>query len=81
MDQTRPSSCLLRNVPGRARHLLRPPVSRAELERAIARGRRLQGEAVRSGFRKGFAEAVTLLCAGTRLRGLRYPAARRQPCC
>ena len=54
--------------------------SRRELERAIARGRRLQGEALRDAFRGLF----RVLVGGCSLRSLRLPGevnAGRQSCC
>jgi hypothetical protein len=54
--------------------------SRAEIERAIARGRALQGEAVQAAFGKLF----RLLADSVSLRGLRAPASlhgRRHSCC
>lgn len=56
------------------------PSSRAEIDRLVARGRRLQGEALRDGFRRGF----RYLVGGCSLRGLRLPGGshgQRQPCC
>ncbi|MGF1628851.1 MAG: hypothetical protein ACFCUT_05225 [Kiloniellaceae bacterium] len=55
-------------------------ISRAEIERAIARGRALQGEALRSGIRYLF----RFLVAGCSLRKLRIPGSqpgRRHACC
>lgn len=54
--------------------------SRREIERAIARGRRLQGEALRNSFRQLF----RVLVGGCSLRSLRLPAelpGGRQSCC
>lgn len=56
------------------------PVSRAEIDRLVARGRRLQGEALRDGLRRAF----RYLVGGCSLRGLRLPGGtngQRQPCC
>lgn len=52
------------------------PATRAEIDRLIARGRRLQGQALRAGFRQIFRHLV----GGCSLRGLRQ-AGVRQPCC
>ncbi|MEO3427915.1 hypothetical protein AAFN88_03595 [Pelagibius sp. CAU 1746] len=52
------------------------PTSRAETERLVARGRRLQGEALRAGFRGVFRHLV----GGCSLRALRLNGSR-QPCC
>ena len=54
--------------------------SRRELERALARGRRLQGEALRDAFRGLF----RVLVGGCSLRSLRLPGevnAGRRSCC
>lgn len=54
--------------------------SRREIERAIAHGRQLQGEALRNGFRQLF----RVLVGGCSLRSLRLPAelpGGRQSCC
>ncbi|MGD1880371.1 MAG: hypothetical protein ACFB13_23065 [Kiloniellaceae bacterium] len=56
------------------------PMSRAESDAAVERGRTLQGEALRSGFRRVFAALV----GGCRLRVLRLPGrtgSQRQPSC
>lgn len=56
------------------------PPSRAEIERGVARGRRLQGEAVQAAFRR----LLRALAVGTNLRRLRAPASlagRRHSCC
>lgn len=52
------------------------PASRAEIDRLITRGRRLQAQALRAALRNGF----HYLVGGCSLRGLRL-AGRRQPCC
>lgn len=60
------------------------PVSRAEIEQAVARGRGLQGQALRAGVSRAFSLLVGALLAGGCLRGLRLTAGtarRRQPCC
>jgi hypothetical protein len=54
--------------------------SRREIERAIARGRRLQGEALRNGVRWLY----RVLVGGCSLRSLRLPGevnAGRRSCC
>lgn len=56
------------------------PPGRAEIERGVARGRRLQGEAVQAAFRR----LLRALAVGTNLRRLRAPASlagRRHSCC
>ncbi|WP_193366854.1 hypothetical protein [Pelagibius marinus] len=61
---------------GCAASLARAEVTRRDIERLVARGRRLQGEALRDGFRRVFRHLV----GGCSLRGLRL-SGRRQPCC
>jgi len=62
-------------------------VSRAEIERAVARGRGLQGQALRAGFRRAFSLLAGAFLVGGCLRALRLTAStggtagRRQPCC
>jgi len=51
-------------------------LSRAELDRLIARGRLLQGQALRDGLHRVFRSLV----GGCRLRSLRL-SGQRQPCC
>ena len=54
--------------------------SRADIERAIASGRRLQGEALRDGFRRLY----HVLVGGCSLRSLRLPGelpGQRHSCC
>ncbi len=72
-------------LPDRPWHAGKGPVSRAEIERAVARGRGLQGEALRAGLRRAARFLVGSVLTGGCLRGLR-PAAHaarglRQPCC
>jgi hypothetical protein len=60
------------------------PVSRTEIEQAVARGRGLQGQALRAGFRRAFSLLAGAFLAGGCLRALRLTAgsaSRRQPCC
>lgn len=78
--ETAPSATLLPFPAGKpARHPTTGP-SRREVERAIARGRRLQGEALRAGVRRLF----RVLVGGCSLRSLRLPGefpAGRRSCC
>jgi hypothetical protein len=78
--ETVPSATLLRfPAAASAESPARGP-SRREIERAIARGRRLQGEALRGGFRRLF----SVLVGGCSLRSLRLPGevnAGRRSCC
>ncbi|WP_340116286.1 hypothetical protein [Pelagibius sp. 7325] len=74
--------------PGTVLHFPLPlrqgPVTRAEVEQAVARGRGLQGQALRNGIRRAFSLLAGAFLAGGCLRGLRLTAGtagRRQPCC
>lgn len=84
-DSDTPGAVLRFPLPERPWHAGKGPVSRAEIDRAVARGRGLQGEALRAGFRRAAAFLVGSVLTGGCLRGLR-PAAHaarglRQPCC
>jgi hypothetical protein len=59
------------------------PINRAEIDAAIIRGRRLQGEALQSGLRRAATFLRSNVLAGGCLRGLRLQAGvteKRQPC-
>jgi hypothetical protein len=81
--ETAPSATLLRFPAATADRSLAWPAlspSRGEVERAIARGRRLQGEALRNGFRRLY----RVLVGGCSLRSLRLSGAvpgKREACC
>jgi len=75
----RSESALLLTFPHRTSETGRT-LSRADIERAIVRGRTLQGEALRDGFSR----VLQFLVAGCSLRGLRVPASageQRHSCC
>jgi hypothetical protein len=75
--ETAPSATLLR-FPAAAAPATSP--SRSDVERAIARGRRLQGEALRDGFRRLY----RVMVGGCSLRSLRLSggvAGKREACC
>jgi hypothetical protein len=78
--ETVPSATLLRFPAAVSLQSPASAPSRADVERAIARGRRLQGEALRDGVRRLFG----VLGGGSSLRRLR-PAGglpgKRQACC
>jgi hypothetical protein len=68
------------SFPGRAGGPASTATSRREIERAVARGRTLQGEALRGGFRHLF----RFLVDGCSLRKLRIPGhlpGHRHSCC
>ncbi|GAB4359749.1 MAG: hypothetical protein Kow00114_12860 [Kiloniellaceae bacterium] len=84
-DGTSAGTVLRFPAPARSWQAGKGPVSRAEIDRAVARGRGLQGEALRAGLRRAARFLIGSVLTGGCLRGLR-PAAHaarglRQPCC